>query len=205
MPKQDLGGVLAGRFTLSQAIMRYDDGGFDIIAGRSGSGRLANVPSHRLQLLADDLLSLAQGYDHVIIDLGAGVDRTVRQLTRIASTCIVVTTDEPTSLTDAYAFVKVTHLEKPGSDIRVVVNMANSIREGQRTYNTLHKACEGFLKISPPLFGVVRRDTNVREAICGQTSILTRWPDSPSASDVDGIADKLTDGNPDAAASEREG
>ena len=57
----------------------------------------------------------AAHYDHVILDLGAGIERTVRQLARLAGSCIVVTTDEPTSLTDAYAFIKVTHLERrPG-------------------------------------------------------------------------------------------
>ncbi|MBK8908805.1 MAG: MinD/ParA family protein [Rhodospirillales bacterium] len=195
MPKHDLGGVLAGRFPLSEAVVRFEDGGFDIIAGRSGSGQLANVPSQRLQILADDLRSLAHDYDHVIVDLGAGVDRTVRQLSRMAPTCAVVTTDEPTSLTDAYAFVKVTHLDKPGSDIRIVVNMASSLRAGERTYNTLNKACEGFLKISPPLLGVVRRDSSVRDAIRGQTSILTRCPSSESAIDVHAIAARLTGGD----------
>ncbi len=193
MPKHDLGSVIAGRLTLNQAIVPFEDGNFDIIAGRSGSGGLANVPASRLQILGDDLALLAAGYDKVIIDLGAGVERTVRQLTHSAGTCLVVATDEPTSLTDAYAFIKVTHMERPGADIRVVINMVNSTREGERTYNTLLKACEGFLKISPPLMGIIRRDNKVREAIKSQTSILTRFPNSEAATDVEAIAAKLAD------------
>jgi len=108
-------------------------------------------------------------------------------------TILVVTTDEPTSLTDAYAFIKVTHSERPGADIRVVVNMVNSIREGKRTYNTLLKACEGFLKITPPLLGVVRRDDKVREAIRNQTSILTRFPNCEAVADVEAVARGLGD------------
>ena len=127
----------------------------------------------------------------MIIDLGAGVERTVRQLTHSSGTCIVVATDEPTSLTDAYAFIKVTHMEQPGADIRIVINMVNSTREGERTYNTLLKACEGFLKISPPLMGIIRRDNKVREAIRSQTSILTRFPNAEAATDVEAIAAKL--------------
>jgi flagellar biosynthesis protein FlhG len=191
MPKQDFGSVLAGRLPLADAALRYDDGGFDIIAGRSGSGRFANVAAGRLQALIDELLSLAHGYDKVIVDVGAGIERTVRQLTRAVGTCIVVATDEPTSLTDAYAFLKVTHLEKPASDLRIVVNLANSGAEGERTYRTLHKACEGFLKFSPPLLGVIRRDLNVREAIRSQTSLLNRYPCSEAAADVERIANKL--------------
>lgn len=193
MPKHDLGSVIAGRLTLNQAVVTYEEGNFDIIAGRSGSGGLANVPASRLQILGDDLSLLAAAYDRVIIDLGAGVERTVRQLTQSVGTCLVVATDEPTSLTDAYAFIKVTHMERPGADIRIVINMANSTREGERTYNTLLKACEGFLKISPPLMGVIRRDNKVRESIKSQSSILTRFPNAEAAADVEMIAEKLKD------------
>lgn len=191
MPKNDLGGVISGRMTLNQAVIPYPEGNFDIIAGRSGSGGLANVPASRLQILSDELSVLAPNYDRVILDLGAGVEKTVRALAHNAGTCLVLATDEPTSLTDAYAFIKVTHTESPGTEIQIVINMANSTREGERTYNTLLKACEGFLKISPPLLGVIRRDTKVRDAIRGQVSILTRYPNSEAANDVEAIAAKL--------------
>lgn len=191
MPKHDLGSVIAGRMTLNQVIIAFEEGRFDIIAGRSGSGGLANISASRLQILNDDLILLAAAYDNVILDLGAGVEHTVRRLTHNVGTCVVLATDEPTSLTDAYAFIKITHMERPGIDIRIVVNIANSTREGERTYNTLLKACEGFLKISPPLLGVVRHDSKVSEAIRSQTSILTRFPNSVAVGDVETIAGKL--------------
>ena len=191
MPKTDLGSVVAGRMTLNQALVPFPDGGFDIIAGRSGSGTLANIPLSRLQMLGDDLTLLAGAYDRVIVDLGAGVEKTVRMFAQNAGTVLVVTTDEPTSLTDAYAFIKVTHMDRPGTDMRVVVNMANSTREGERIYNTLLKACEGFLKISPPLAGVIRRDIKVRDAIRNQTPILIRSPNSEAAADIEAIVERL--------------
>ncbi len=191
MPKNDLGGAVAGRLTLNQAVTHYGDGGFDVIAGRSGSGALANVPLSRLQMLADDLVLLAGTYDRVVLDLGAGIDKSGRHLASNVGTVLVVTTDEPTSLTDAYAFIKITHLERPGTDMRVVVNMANSTREGERIYSTLLKACEGFLKVSPPLAGVIRRDVKVRDAIRNQTPLLTRSPNTEAAADIEAIAEKL--------------
>ncbi|OAN52336.1 cobyrinic acid a,c-diamide synthase [Paramagnetospirillum marisnigri] len=191
MPKTDLGSVVAGRQTLNQALTPYPDGGFDIIAGRSGSGTLANIPLSRLQMLGEDLVLLAGNYDRVVVDLGAGVEKTTRNFSQQAGTIMVVTTDEPTSLTDAYAFIKVTHMERPGTDMRIVVNMANSTREGERIYNTLLKACEGFLKISPPLAGVIRRDLKVREAIRNQTPIMTRSPNAEAAADVEAIVERL--------------
>ncbi|MEK9751726.1 MAG: MinD/ParA family protein [Rhodospirillaceae bacterium] len=193
MPKQDLSSVIAGRLTLNQAIVDYDDGGFQVIAGRSGSGSLANIAASRLQMLGEDLTLLAGAYDHILIDLGAGVERTVRQLAHNAATCIVVLTDEPTSLTDAYAFIKVTHAERPEVRFRIVANIVNSTREGERTYNTLLKACQGFLKISPPLLGIVRRDPRVREAIRAQVPLLTRYPNTEAAEDIEKIASQLMD------------
>ncbi len=191
MPKHDLGGVLAGRMPLNQATIRYQEGGFDIIPGRSGTGNLANTPINRLRTLGDDLLLLSQAYDQVIVDLGAGVENTVRQLTQNVGTCLVIATDDPTSLTDAYAFIKLTHMESPHINMQVIVNMANSTREGERTYNTILKACEGFLKISPPLAGVVRRDSKVRESIRNQVPTLVRFPNCEAAMDVGEIAEKL--------------
>ncbi len=191
MPKHDLGSVVAGRLTLNQAMMRYEAGGFDVVAGRSGSGSLANIPLSRLQTLTEDLRITADAYDKTVLDLGAGVEKSIRALARCAGTILVVTTDEPTALTDAYAFIKISAAESPGADIRIVVNAANSTREGERTYNTLLKACQGFLKISPPLAGVVRRDTRVREAIRNQTPILTRHPNAEAAIDVEAIAERL--------------
>lgn len=191
MPKHDLGGVISGRMPMNQAAIPFEDGGFDIIAGRSGSGNLADIPASRLQTLSEDLMLLSAVYDYVLLDLGTGVDRTVRQLMARVGSCLVVTNDEPTALTDAYAFIKLTHMERPNLGVQIVVNLANSTREGERTYNTLLKACEGFLKISPPLAGVIRRDTKVREAIRNQAPIMVRYPNTEATTDVVSIADKL--------------
>jgi len=190
-PTRDLGAVLAGQATLSQVAQPFADGGFDIIAGRSGAGTLANLPQQRLSALGEELGALARRYDRTIIDLGAGVERPVRYLATIAGMTLVVTTDEPTALTDAYAFIKVTHQEHPGAKMGVVVNLSATKRDGERTYDTLLKACKGFLKIEPPLLGIVRRDPKVREAIRHQTPLLTRYPNTEAAMDVEAIAKRL--------------
>ena len=194
MPKQDLSNVISGRLTLNQVIVDFPEAGFDIIAGRSGSGGLANIASSRLQMVGDDLALLSANYDTVLMDLGAGIERTVRQLAHNAKTCIVLLTDESTSLTDAYAFIKIMHADRPEIEIKIVTNVVNSTREGERTYNTLLKACQGFLKISPQLLGVIRRDTRVREAIRSQTPLLTRFPNCEAAQDVERIAESLHNG-----------
>lgn len=191
MVKYDLGSVISGALSLNQVIHHYEKGRFDVIAGRSGSAGLASMPVGRLQILGEDLSLLASSYNKVILDMGAGVEKPVRILSGMAEKIIVVCTDEPTSLTDAYAFIKIMTMQYPRSDINVVINQANSMREGQRTYDTLLKACQNFLKISPPLLGIVRRDTRVRDSIRNQTSIINRYPTSEAAEDVIAIAKRL--------------
>lgn len=191
MPETDLQSVFAGRTGLKAAVIPYKPGGFDLIAGRSGSGSLASLPMGRLEALCDRLVALAKKYDHVLIDLGAGVEKTIRQLARPASTILVVTTDEPTSLTDAYAFIKLTARDHPDADMRIVVNMAQSTGAGEHTYGTLAKACQNFLKFTPRLAGIIRRDAHVPDCIRHQTPLLSRHPNSESAGDVESIVERL--------------
>ncbi|HTH98650.1 MAG TPA: MinD/ParA family protein [Stellaceae bacterium] len=188
MPRKDLGTVLSGRATLAEAITPFPDGGFDIVAGRSGTGSLAHVAPSRLAGLRNDLGALSHNYDCVLMDMGAGIERTIRSFTNQARACFVLTTDEPTAITDAYAFIKVTAMERPNADIRVVVNMASSLADGERTYGVLLRACREFLKIEPTLAGVIRRDSYVRESIRKQTSLLTRFPNSDAAADIEAVA-----------------
>ena len=190
-PTRDLGAVLSGRLPLKAATFPAGDCGFDLVAGPSGSGSLALLPAARIQRLTADLMALAGSYDHTIIDIGAGLDRTVRLLAGGTDTCLVVTTDEPTALTDAYAFMKMMRSDGATTEMGVVVNMAASERDGERTYATLAKACESFLRFSPPLFGLIRRDGKVAEAIRAQTPFLTRHPTANAAIDVETLGRRL--------------
>ena len=191
MPQRDIGGVIAGKLTMDQAKTRYEDGKFDVLAGHSGSGNLAALPPNQLLNLGEDLIKFSKNYDRVIMDLGAGIDRTVRNLSSKASTIIVIANTEPTSLTDAYAFIKLSVQTNPSADIRLVINNCASHIEGQRTYETLKKACESFLKFTPPFLGSIRRDSRVTEAIRSQTPLLTRHPMTNAAEDTIVILDRL--------------
>jgi flagellar biosynthesis protein FlhG len=189
-PGMDLGTALERQMPLSRAVIPYPSGGFDLIAGRSGSGSLASMPINRLQALAAGLRAVSEGYDRVIVDLGAGIERPVRYLAGRAGYCLVVTTDEPTALTDAYALIKMVTLDAGGQGVPIgtAVNMAASREIGQRTHETLNKACDRFLKRQVPLLGVIRRDPKVRDSIAHQTPLLVRHPGSPAASDVEALA-----------------
>ncbi len=188
MPKRDLNDVIRGRLGMDKVIQRYEEGGFDIIAGRSGQASLSALPSQRLALLRDQLLEVAEKYDVVVVDLGAGVDRTVRMMSASAARTLLVTTDEPTSLTDAYAFIKLGNAAGMSKNVSIVVNMAPSTMEGEKTYKTLLKACENFLRLKPPMAGMISLDPRVKDSIRHQTPILIRSPNTDAAEDVEDIA-----------------
>ncbi len=190
MPRRDLNDVIRGRLSIDKVIQTYEDGGFDIIAGRSGQASLSALPSQRLAMLRDQLMEVSDKYDIVIVDLGAGVDRTVRMFSATAIHTLLITTDEPTSLTDAYAFIKLGNAAGVSKNVSIVANIASSPAEGERTYKTLLKACENFLKLSPQLAGIVRADPKVKDSIRHQTPILTRSPNADASEDMEKIAAK---------------
>ncbi len=188
MPKRDLNDVIRGRLSLDKVIQTYEEGEFDIIAGRSGQASLSALPSQRLAHLRDQLLEVSDDYDVVIADLGAGVDRTVRMLSASAIRTILISTDEPTSLTDAYAFIKLGNAAGMSKNVSIVVNNVSSEAEGEKTYKTLLKACSNFLRLKPPLAGIIRHDPKVKDSIRHQTPILIRSPNAQAAEDVEDIA-----------------
>ncbi len=190
MPELDLASVIAGKATLGQAVLHHE-GGFDILPGRSGSGALASLEQAALARVLEVLARSRGAYDAVVVDLGAGLDHAVRRLAACADTLLVVATDEPTSLTDAYAVLKL-YAADHGRDARVVVNQAASVAAGERTFAKLARACASFLGQAPMRAGIVCRDDRVRDAIRRQTLLLTRHPTARAAADVEGVAHGLS-------------
>lgn len=196
-PSVDIGDVLSGKRALADAVQPVDggagQGGFDVLAGRSGSGTLAQLARGPLETVTRALHLLSAQYDRTIVDLGAGIDQTVLSLTAACDVTLVVLTDEPTSLTDAYALTKMMNRAGEPRDIRVVVNMAQTFEEGQKAWGALANACRNFLKFEPPLAGLVRRDSRVKDAIKRQVAFLARHPNATAAQDVAALAKALRD------------
>ncbi|MBN66032.1 MAG: cobyrinic acid a,c-diamide synthase [Rickettsiales bacterium] len=190
-PKQDLSSVFYGKNQLKDVICHYDGGNFDILAGRSGSTSLSSLSMSRLTAIREDLTAMAETYDYVLIDLGAGIEQNVQFLASIASKCIVLVNDEPTSLTDAYAFIKLCVTRPNMPKVEVVVNMAASQKEGEKTFGALSRACTNFLHFSPPCLGIIRKDNKVKDAIRSQMTLLEKSSHTTAATDAAAISIKL--------------
>ena len=190
-PQYDLGSVFSGQRKMSEAITHYAPGNFDILAGRSGSTSMAGLGAARMQPAVQQLLELAPHYDQVIIDLGAGIEQHVQVMSQIARRVVVVVTDEPTSLTDAYAFIKLCIARENPPQVNVIINQAQSQKEGEATYGAINRATTNFLNYSPPLLGVIRKDNKVKDAIRSQSSLLEKAPHTTAATDAATISIKL--------------
>ncbi|MFZ4601683.1 MAG: MinD/ParA family protein [Caulobacterales bacterium] len=195
-PKSDLSAVLRGWIDLEAAVTPVNggpskQGGFDLLPGHSGSGALANVSMEDVAGIVAGLATLAFHYDRVILDLAAGVDAQTIRLAGSADRVVVVTTEEPTALTDAYAFIKVLRLHRPEATPSIVVNMADKRLTGRRIYDQLAKACETYLGVRPPLAGIIVRDAAVPDCIRAQTPLTIRNPGAPALDDVIRIAEQI--------------
>jgi len=194
MPDFDLASVVSGDKKLQDVAFAYKEGGFDIIAGRSGSGSLGTLAPEHLKAVHEELISLGAVYDYIILDLGAGIDAAVRTLASARGPKLVVTNGEPTSLTDAYAFIKVTNQSQKNVDTRILVNMVKSKNDGQKVYDKILTACQNFLQLEPPLAGIISQDDRVAGAIRAQSALLSRYPTSQAAADIEALAQYIIRG-----------
>ncbi|MBL6458494.1 AAA family ATPase [Belnapia sp. T6] len=189
-PRADLGDVLAGRLPLEAAVLPHP-AGFAVLPGRSGCGSLAALGPEALPAL---LARAATGRDWLLLDCGAGLAPPVRRLAAAADSLLVVATEEPTSLTDAYAVLKLHRQDRPGGDQRLAVNLAADRAAGERVWRRLDTACTSFLGAGLELAGIIRRDPRVPEAIRRQQPLLTRHPGCAAAADVTTLAERLSPG-----------
>lgn len=191
-PPLDIAHVVSGRAAMADAVLHHAPGAFDVLAGRSGSGVLSAVDGPGLERVLTGLRHLAGRYDNVVLDLGAGLDRATRRMASWADTLLVVATEEPTSLTDAYATLKLTYGDRErAADFRLVINQVTTPASGQRTFTTLERACSSFLGQAPSLAGMIRRDPRVADSIRRQALLLAHYPGTPAGQDVEKLARSL--------------
>ncbi|MEQ1889283.1 MAG: P-loop NTPase [Alphaproteobacteria bacterium] len=211
-PVHDLASVVAGKIKFSDAISAYAGGavqrqdnpaalrrapmGFDVLAGRSGSGALDSLSRKQIEILCGDLIRTAVMYDHLIVDLSAGINSHMIPLFSRIGKALILVTDDPTSITDAYATIKFLAALHPELDVQIVVNMAENKSQAEKTFGAVHRACEHFLQFTPKMAGYILRDRHVTQAIRAQAPLLARFPQSTAAMQVQQIAETLFAGGP---------
>lgn len=189
IPKYNLYHVLKGERTL-QEIMVQGPEGLWIIPGGSGIEELANVEPFLLNNLLQDMALLDKKMDYLIIDTGAGLSRQVVAVTLAASKVLLVTTPEPTALTDAYGLIKVLKGHLDGR-IKLIINMTKNKDEGEAAAQKLVRVTKQFLKLKIDFGGWVPFDNAVRDAVRNNQSYMLTYPRSPAALSTWKIASSL--------------
>ncbi len=182
------------RLTFNQAVIPINKRKFDVWATGAGSELWQDMPIGRLQIYKDYLQTIAQNYDHVVVDLSSH-EKIMTHLMPLSTQLILICTIEPANLVATYHFLQHKKLLSRYKNLQIVVNYANSYEEGLRTYNTLRRACEQYIEKTPTLLGVVRNDTHVREAIYHHALLLQRYPNCDAAQDISQIAGRLLKGD----------
>ena len=172
-----------------EKILHPTEYGFNILPAASGvSDMLALNPGQKANLL-ESMDSLEEEIDYLIVDTGAGINDNVLYFNLAAQQRVVVLTPEPTSLTDAYAVIKVMRLSHQVNHFKVLVNMAQDEKSAKEVYTRLYKACDHFLSgVSLDYLGYVPRDPAVRTSVLEQKPFCVAAPSSPASLALNNVA-----------------
>ena len=190
-PSNALLDVVKGRKTLRESLVPVADN-VCLIPGGSGMCSLYRTSLFQKQGFMDQVSDLDGEFDVMLIDTASGIDENVLYLNSAAQEIMVVVTPEPSSLTDAYALIKVLHKEKSESRFFVVCNRVRDEAESKRIYRLLSDTSARFLCVSLSYLGYVPNDPNLRMATKSQQLISKLKPSSPSSVSVDRLSQKVS-------------
>jgi len=189
IPKYNLYHVIKGKKKLKDIVIQVPED-IKIIAGASGFHQLANLdPKQRSEFI--EALSEIDNDDYMIIDTGAGVSQNVLSFVLAADEVIVVTTPEPTAITDAYGIIKSIAAQSPDKTIKLIVNRVQSVAEGKRVAQRVINIAGQFLNIKVENIGFVFDDIYVGKSVRNQKPFIVSYPKSKASACVSIIAERI--------------
>lgn len=189
IPKYNLYHVIKGKKSLKDVVIEIPEG-IKIIAGASGFYQLANLETKQRAEFINAFSSLDTD-DYMLIDTGAGVSQNVLSFTMAADEVIVVTTPEPTAITDAYGIIKSIAAQSYDKTVKLIVNRVQSVAEGKRVAQRMIDITGQFLNIKVESLGFVFEDIVVPRAIRNQKPFMVSDPKSKAAGCISVIADTV--------------
>ncbi len=203
-PKVTLHDVFTGKCSLEDALLPAP-GGFDALLAGSGLVEYSRLTSEIRDKLLEVLRTVSPRYDRILLDTGAGISDVVLYTASLADDIIIVATPEPTSLTDAYATIKVLAAQQRRRIIKLIVNQVTRPGEGRVIRGQLQQVVDRYVtpmlqqevdgaleSVKLELLGEVPLDSNVREAIQKRRLLVESMPGCPSARAVLQVAEKMT-------------
>ena len=196
VPKRTLHDVFTGTCTLDEALIEVA-GGFTVLLAGSGMVEYSRLTPEVRDRLLDVIERVAPRFDHVLLDTGAGISDVVLFTVSLADQVLMVATPEPTSLTDAYATIKVLAGAQARRTMRLVVNQARRVGDGRTVRAQLQQVIDRYVSpgLDEPLLldlvGEVPVDPSVRDAVQSRRLLLDAYPGSPAAQAIAALAERL--------------
>lgn len=191
-PKASLADVIAGKKTLEEILLPVCEG-LTIVPGGSGIHELADLPQAELDGFVRKLRDLEGMADFILVDTGAGISRGVLNFVLAANEILLVTTPEPTAITDAYGLIKAIDQHNPLAQVRLIINMAESELEARAVAQKLIMIVDRFLEVEVSYLTFLERDPHVSRAVLQQAPFYTAFPYGPATRRINLLATLLTE------------
>lgn len=196
-PQFNLNHFFSGERTLAE-ILTEGPGGIKILPAGSGVQQLSHLDAGQKRRFLEHLEDLPGEFDFVIIDTEAGISENVTYFTSAAHDIVVVTSPEPTAITDAYVLMKLLATQHGQKEFSLVVNMARDAEEGLDVYQKLSSVANRHLvDISIDYLGCVPFEKRMRDAVRRQKPMVEIYPDGKSSASIRGLAETLITAPPD--------
>ncbi len=189
-PKHSLADVLLKRCSIKDAIL-HGPKGIKILPADSGFDELTKLTTDEMIYTFSLFQQLGREADTILIDTASGISSNVLFFSSFAHQILLIATPEPTSITDAYATMKVLNRKNGEQYFNLMINMVDSEKQSLEVYQTLRKAAGHFLKIDPGYIGFIRKDGNVKRSVFKQEPIMVLHPDSHACKNFRTLAQRL--------------
>ncbi len=186
----NLSHVLAGEIDLDSVIVRGPKG-IGIIPTISGSQSMTELSAIQHAGLIRAFSEMRTQFDVLIVDTAAGISGMVLNFVRASQEVLIVVCDEPTSVTDAYALIKILSRDYGVFRFKIVANMVRNLREGMALFVRLNRVTDRFLDVALELVATIPFDDNVRKAARQQQLVVETFPKSPASTAFSGLANKI--------------
>ncbi|WP_198674981.1 MinD/ParA family protein [Aliidiomarina taiwanensis] len=178
--EKNLSHVLSGECSLDDILVEGPKGIY-IVPSTSGTRSMVELSPQEHAGLIQAFSNMRTPFDVLIVDTAAGISNMVLSFARASQDVVVVVCDEPTSITDAYALIKVLSREHNVFRFKIVANMVRTMREGQVLFNKLTKVTDRFLDVALELAAIIPYDENLRKAVRRQELLVQAYPRSPGS------------------------
>jgi flagellar biosynthesis protein FlhG len=189
IPKYNVFDVILNNKDIEEVIVTGPFG-VKLLPGGSGLSRIDDLTEEQRSSFLNKL-SVLEDVDYIIMDTGAGINRSVLGFVACCEELIVLTTPEPTSLTDAYSLLKAVKYFKIKNSAKVVINRAMDEKEANLTFNRFNNAVTNFLKMNLDYLGLVSEDKKLVQAVRAQQPLVVAYPNSDASQDINRIAKNI--------------